>query len=555
MLINRLATQGDAFPRNPSKLLGALLLGLLCLLLVACGGRERDVDAAARDGILLVGNGAEPMSLDPHLVTGVPENRILAALIEGLIAYHPTDDEEPEPGVAESWEHNGDYTVWRFRLRENARWSNGDPVVAEDFVYSWQRMLSPALGAQYAEMLYVIRNAEAFHRGELQDFRQVGVRALDNRNLEVILKGSTPHFLSMLKHYSFYPVNPRAVEQFGGMTERQNRWSTADNYVGNGPFRLTRWTTNQIIMVERNPAYWDAARVQLNAIHFFPIDNVNSEETAFRAGRLHLTSTVPPDRIPAFRQSHPEQLRIDPYLGTYFFRLNVTRPPLNDPRVREALNLAIDRKLLVDRVTLGGQEPAGGFVPPGLDNYEAMNRVQFNPERARQLLAEAGFPEGRGFPRKEILINTSEAHRKIAEAIQAMWRQNLGIDVGIFNQEWKVYLDSQSNLDYDIARAGWIGDYPHPLTFLEIFTTGNGNNDTGWSNPRYDALIRQAQASTSEQQRLVLLRQAEEIFLTELPIVPVYWYTNPFLIDPRVQGWNPTLLNNRPLKYVSFNQG
>jgi oligopeptide transport system substrate-binding protein len=534
-----------------TKSLRLFWIGLLSAAVIACGGGDRVADVAARDGILLIGNGSEPMSLDPHLVTGVPENRIISALIEGLISYHPTDAEEPEPGVAEAWEHNEDYSVWRFRLRENARWTNGDPVTAGDFTYSWQRILSPALGSQYAEMLYVIRNARAFHEGRIEDFGQVGVQAIDDRTLEVSLEGSTPHFLTMLKHYSFFPVNPRAVEQFGGMTEHQNRWSTVENYVGNGPFRLAQWTTNQIIRTEKNPDYWDSDRVQLNAIHFFPIDNVNSEETAFRAGRLHMTSTVSPDRIPSFRETIPDQLRIDPYLGVYFFRLNVTRAPLNDPRVREALNLAVDRQLLVDRVAQGGQRPASGFTPHGLDDYPEMDRVRFNPERARQLLAQAGFPGGRGFPKKEILINTSEAHRKIAEAVQAMWRQHLGIDVGIYNQEWKVYLDSQSNLDYDISRAGWIGDYPHPMTFLEIFTTGNGNNDTGWSNSTYDRLIREAQAGSPEQ-RMRLLREAETILLTELPVVPIYWYTRTYLLDPRVQGWHPTLLDNRPYKYVSF---
>ncbi len=552
MRVIDLAEAPGTFGATLSRSLRAFLIATLCLAVVACGGRERETDLGVKNGTLLIGNGAEPLSLDPHLVTGVPENRILASLIEGLIAYHPTDDEEPEPGVAESWEHNEDFTLWRFRLRDNARWSNGDPVTAGDFVYSWQRILSPALGAQYAEMLYVIRNAEAFHQGQITDFGQVGVKAIDDRTLEVALKGSTPYFLSMLKHYSFFPVNPRAVEEFGGMTERQNRWSTAENYVSNGPFRLAQWTTNQIIRVEKNPDYWDAGRVQLNQIHFFPIDNVNAEETAFRAGRLHVTSTVSPDRIASFRQSDPEALRIDPYLANYFLRINVTRAPFTDPRVREALNLAVDRQLLVDRVAQGGQAPASGLVPPGMDNYAASERVQFNPERARQLLAEAGFPGGRGFPRKEILINTSEAHRKIAEAIQAMWREHLGIDVGIYNQEWKVYLDSQSNLDYDLSRAGWIADYPHPLTFLEIFTSGNGNNDTGWTNARYDALIRQAQGASNEPDRLRLLQQAEEILMTELPIIPIYWYTRTYLKDPRVQGWHPTLLDNRPYKYVSL---
>jgi oligopeptide transport system substrate-binding protein len=552
MRISGLAGTAKQLAAGLSHWFRALFLGLACLAIAACGGSDRMADTAAKDGILLIGNGAEPLSLDPHLVTGVPENRILASLIEGLIAYHPTDDDEPEPGVAESWEHNDDFTVWRFTLRDNARWTNGDPVTAGDFVYSWQRILSPALGAQYSEMLYVIRNAEAFHQGRIDDFGQVGVRALDDRTLEVALKGSTPHFLSMLKHYSFYPVNPRAVEQFGGMTAQQNPWSTTENYVSNGPFRLTQWTTNQVIRVEKNSDYWDAGRVQLNEIRFFPIDNVNSEETAFRAGRLHITSTVSPDKIPAFRQSNPDELRIDPYLGTYFVRINVTREPFNDARVREALNLAVDRQLLVDRVAQGGQAAASGFVPQGLDDYVVSERVRFNPDRARQLLAEAGYPGGRGFPRKEILINTSEAHRKIAEAIQAMWREHLGIDVGIYNQEWKVFLDSQSNLDYDLSRSGWIADYPHPMTFLEIFTAGNGNNDTGWTNPRYDALIRQAQSAANEPDRIRLMQEAEDILMTELPIIPIYWYTRTYLLDPRVQGWHPTLLDNRPYKYVSL---
>src|SRR5690606_5228487 len=226
--------------------------------------------------------------------------------------------------------------------------------------------------------------------------------------------------------------------------------------------------------------------------------------------------------------------RIDPYLGVYFLRINVTREPFDDRRVREALNLAVDRKLLGERVAQGGQAPASGFVPQGLDDYAVSERVQFNPERARQLLADAGFPGGRGFPTKEILINTSESHRKIAEAIQAMWRQHLGIDVGIYNQEWKVYLDSQSNLDYDLARAGWIADYPHPMTFLEIFTSGNGNNDTGWRNSRFDALIRQAQSAANEPDRIRLMREAEEILMTELSIIPIYWSPNGYPLDPAV---------------------
>ena len=555
MRVNYLAVMAKRFGAMLSQSLRSLCVGMLCLSLAACGVREREVDVAAKNGILLFGNGTEPKSLDPHLVTGVPENHIISSLLEGLIAYHPTNDLEPEPGVAESWQHNEDFTVWRFKLRDDARWSNGEPVTAGDFVYSWQRILSPELGSEYAEMLYVIRNGKEFHQGKTKDFGQVGVKALDDRTLEVILAGPTPFFLNMLKHYSFFPVNPRAVERFGGMTNRQNNWSTAENFVGNGAFRLTQWTTNQIIKVAKSPSYWDAGRVKLKEIHFFPIDNVKSEETAFQAGRLHLTSTVSPDKIPVFKKKNPEQLRIEPYLGLYFFRINVTRPPFNDPRVREALNLSIDRRLLVDRVTQGGQEPASGIVPPGLAGYTVSKQVQFNPKRARELLAQAGFPGGKGFPKKEILINTSEAHRKIAEAMQAMWRENLGIDVGIYNQEWKVYLDSQSKLDFDLSRSGWIADYAYPMTFLEIFTKGNGNNDTGWSNPSYDALIQQARTAGSEPERMKLMQEAEKVILTELPVVPIYWYTRVYLKDPRLEGWNPALLDNRSYKYVSFKRG
>ncbi|MEL7447333.1 MAG: peptide ABC transporter substrate-binding protein [Pseudomonadota bacterium] len=536
--------------RRPQFLIA--LLAMLSLTLAACGERERDVDAATEQGILLYGNGSEPKSIDPHLVTGVTENKIIQSLIEGLISYHPDDDSEPYPGVAESWESNDDFTVWTFNLRDDAKWTNGDPVVAGDFVYSWERILSPALGAEYAEMLYVVENAVAFHQGEITDFSQVGVKAIDDQTLEVRLKGPTPHFLLMLKHYSFYPVNPRVVEEFGGMTNRQSGWSTVENYVGNGAFKLKEWNTNDFLEVEKNPDYWDVENVALNGIRFFPIENLNTEFTAFQGGRLHVTYEIPADRIPGLRDSNDEALRIDPYLGSYFYRVNVTREPFNDPRVREALSLAIDRNLIVERVSQGGQIPATGFVPDGISGYSTADVVSHNPARAKQLLADAGYPNGEGFPQAEILINTSENHRKIAEAIQAMWRQELGVEIGIYNQEWKVYLDSQSSLNFDISRSGWIADYVHPMTFLEIFTSGNGNNDTGWENAQYDALIRQAQTVGSEEQRTALMQQAEAILLEELPVVPIYWYTRPRLIDPRVEGWNPKLLDNRPWKTISL---
>ncbi len=532
--------------------LRAILLPLLCLFAASCGDRVRESDRAADAGILLIGNGSEPKGLDPQLQTGVPERRIINALMEGLVSGDPTDDLTSRPGVAESWSANDDFTVWTFNLRDNARWTNGDPVTAQDFVYSWQRILSPELGAQYAEMLYVIENGEQFQKGELKDFGKVGVKALDNRTLQVRLAGPTPHFLSMLQHYSFFPVNPRVVEKFGGMTDRQSSWSTLENFVGNGAFKLKTWDTNQLIEVVKNPDYWDADQVKLNAIRFYPIDNIGTEETMFRNGRLHVTEAVNPDKIPFFREAMPEQLSITPYLGVYYYEVNVTRQPFDDPRVRRALALAIDKQLLVDKVTQGGQAPATGFVPQGISGYQSSDRIQYDPALARKLLAEAGYPGGKGFPKAEILINTSESHRKIAQAVQAMWRKVLNIDVGIYNQDWKVYLDSRTQLNYDIARAGWIGDYVYPMTFLDLFTTGNGNNRTGWSNPRFDALIGQARVAKTENQRMALMQQSETLLLDDLPVIPIYWYTRVVLKDPRLQGWGPKLLDDHPYKYVWF---
>lgn len=533
------------------KIVFALMLTLVAsLLLGGCSKSERPADGAVRDQILLLGNGSEPKGLDPHIVTGVTENKIISALIEGLIAYHPTDDNEPEPGVAESWSAHDNYSRWVFRLRPDARWSNGDPVTASDFVYSWRRILTPALGAEYADMLHILEGAEAFHRGQTDDFSTVGVKAVDGQTLEVRLVGPTPYFLGMLKHYSWYPVHPPTIERFGGIAQRGSQWTRPGNYVGNGPFVLAEWALNKVIRVTRNPLYWDSERVRLKEIRFFPIENVTTEETAFRNGQLHVTNSLKSDKIPWYRDNRPDILHIGPYLGTYFYRLNVTRGPLGDARVRLALNLALDRQLIVDTVTLGGQRPAFGYTPDGMRGYSPPQPLSYDPERARALLAEAGFPGGKGFPTFSILFNTLEDHRKIAEAVQQMWRRHLGINVTLTNQEWKVYIDSQVKMDYDLSRAGWIGDYMDPITFLSMWTTNNGNNNTGWTNREFDDLIRRAQRSGSVEEHFSLLHKAETIFMEELPVVPLYWYTRTYLLDPRVQGWHPKLLDNRPYKYI-----
>ena len=522
----------------------------LALLLGGCGEGIPDVDTATGEGILLFGNGAEPKTLDPQRATGVTENRIISALVEGLIAYHPTDDNLPEPGVAESWESNEDASVWTFRLREEARWSNGDPVTAEDFVYSYERMLNPAYPGEYAQMLYVLENAEGYNSGRVTDFGEVGVKALGDRILRFQLVGPTPYFLNMLKHYSWFPVHPPTIETHGGPFDMSGAWTLPENFVGNGPLNLTEWKPNQYVFLSRSPSYWDRERVRLNGIYFFPVEDSNTEKRMFDSGRLHVTSTVPTNDIPRLKEERPDIMNIDDYLGTYFYRLNVTREPLDNPLVRKALAFAIDREAIVERVALGDQTPAHAFVPMGFNNYPTPDRLGYDPERARALLAEAGYPDGEGFPELYLLFNTSEGHRKIAEAIVSMWNETLGIKMQLENKEWKVYLDAQSHLDYDVARAGWIGDYMDPITFLGMFTTGNGNNDTGWSNERYDFLINAALRSESEAEHFALLLEAEEILLEELPVVPLYWYTRIYLKDPRLRGWSAKLLDNHPVKYL-----
>lgn len=528
---------------------------LLAAALLALAGCARDPDStpraeATRQKILLFGNSAEPPSLDPHLSTTIDGHTIIKALLEGLIAYHPEDENKLEPGVAESWAHE-DYLVWTFQLRHDARWSNGDPVTARDFLYSFQRMLTPQLGARYSEMLFILKNARRFNKGELDDFTKVGARAIDDHTLRIELEAPTPHFPQLLKHHAWYPVHPPTIEKRGGMGRPDSDW-TRQEYVGNGPFVLAEWAVHTVIRVARNPHYWDAETVRLNEIHFFPISDLNVEDQLFDTGRLHYQNAVPPNRIPVYQKNGDPYLRMDPWLGSYFYTINVTEPPFDDARVRRALSLAVNRRAIIKRVAKGGQAPALSITPPGLEGYVPPTAGEFNPKRARELLAEAGYPDGRGFPRFSVLFNSSEAHKAIAESIAQMWKSVLGIEVDLRNQEWKTYIESTEQLDYEIARSSWIGDYPYPDTFLAIFQSSNGNNRTGWANARYDELLEASVKESDAQRRLDLLHQAETILLEEMPIIPIYFYTRIYRIDPAVKGWHPTLLDNHNYKYVDL---
>jgi oligopeptide transport system substrate-binding protein len=530
-----------------------LLAGLIAALFGfhhARTHRPLRVDTAREQGILLLGNGTDPATLDPHLATGTPEHHILDALFEGLVTPAADNPDGNAPGAAERWQTE-DFVHWTFHLRRDGRWSDGRPVTSGDFLFAFERILSPALAADYAPMLYPLRNAEAFNTGKISDFREVGVEAPDDHTLRLTLQGPAPYLLSMLKHYAWYPVPRHVIERHGRMTDRVSPWTRAGHFVGNGAFQLKEWRLNHYLAVERNPHYWDAASVRLNGIHFFPIVSDATEERAYRDGQLHATQTLPLAKIPEYRQ-RPD-CRIDPLLGVYFYRCNVTVKPLDDPRVRRALALALDRESLTGNVLRAGQQPAHGFTPPGCaEGYTTPRVLAFDPEQARRLLAEAGFPDGRGFPPLEILINTSEAHRVIAEAVQEMWKRHLNVRVGVRNEDWGVYLESQRKLAFSLSRAAWVGDYLDPSTFLTMWRTGDGNNNTGWSNPKYDGLLEASAREGDPARRFEILGQAERLLLDELPVLPVYWYVRPWLKRPEVQGWPPSVLDHRCYKAIAL---
>lgn len=529
-----------------------LLAGFIAWFHQSRSTRPLRVEIARKEGRLIVGNGTEPATMDPSIATGVPEHHIFDALFEGLVATTIEDPDANGPGMATHWDTE-DYVTWIFHLRPEAKWSDGTPLTAHDFVWSFQRILSPALASEYAEMLYPLRGAREFNEGKTKDFSSVGAQALDDHTLKLTLNGPAPYLPSMLKHYSWHPVPRHVIEKFGGMTDRDTRWTRAGNLVGNGPYKLKEWRFTHSITVEKNPQHWDAEKVRIQEIVFLPIVSDATEERAFRDGQIHKTESMPLAQVPEYREKHPELFHEHSLLSTYFYRINVTRPPLNNKLVRRALALAIDREGLIRNVLRAGQKPATGFTPPGAgQGYMPPDVLGFRPEEARRLLAEAGFPNGKGFPKFEILINTLEAHRTIGEAIQEMWKKHLNIQVAVLNQDWGVYLDSQKKLQYDVCRAGWVGDYLDPFTFLSIWQTGDGNNQTGWSNVRYDGLMQASLRERDTARRLAQLKEAESILLDELPVLPVYWYVRNQLIRPELKGYKPSLLEHICYKALYF---
>lgn len=528
---------------------GLLALALCLLVLCGCGKRETLVEIGDRTQELFISNADEPSGLDPQTSIGNIEANIQLALFEGLVTGDPKQN-MPRPGVAETWDISPDGKIYTFHLRHNALWSNGDPVTADDFVESYRRMLMPSLAAQYSYMLYPVTNAEAYNLGKITNFDQVGFKALDRFTLRVTLHSPTPYLLSMMIHQSWYPVPIKTIEKYGALDDEANTWTRPGHIVGNGPFVLKEWRMNSHILVAKSPTYWDAAHVRLNKIYFDPTSSYDTEERMFRSGQLHDTFQASPSKIAYYEKYKPNLIVISPELATYYYKINVLRPPLNDKRVRKALAMAIDRHAITETVSRGGELPAGCLTPPDTAGYTCKTQIREDIPAARKLLAEAGYPDGKGFPTIELLFNTLQSHKAIAEALQEMWRKNLNIDVRLHNEEWKVYLDTMHHTNYDIGRAGWIGDYQDPSTFLDCFTTDSGNNETGWSNLEYDKLCKAASDIGDQSARFAYFQKAEAILMDEMPIIPIYFYTLPRMIRPSVKGFYPNLLDQHNYKYV-----
>jgi oligopeptide transport system substrate-binding protein len=624
------------------------------------------VQIANEENILIVGNSGEPKGLDPHLVSGVLESNIIRALFEGLCVEDPDKDSSSLPGVAKNWTANEDSTEWIFELNPEAKWSDGVPVTAKDFVFSYRRLLSPDPDwpAEYAEMLYFLKNGEAYHRSHfgnilcgndpdfpvkwkilkesnfegdpklklsnfvgktfsdlderdlkkfasylsegqqvdltqlsatkvetekltevekriffnskgidnlnksdlkllkqntsilnwadqvpeevrqlvleriikhheagkpnLWDKAEVGVTALDDFTLKINLRGPIPFLPEITKHYTWYPVPKHVILKHGKInTAYQSPWTRVENIVSNGAFKLKTWRTNHFLEIERNNYYWD------------------------RDKQLHLTYTVPSELIPMAKEKYPAQLRQEPYVGVRFLRVNNRKEPLNDPKVRRAFALSIDQKSICEEILQGGQTPASGIVPP-FGNYKPPGVIHFDPEKAKILLAESGYESTSSFPEISLLTTNSDSGLREAEALQAMWQKHLGIKVRIMQREWTTYLQKQYDADYDICVAGWIGDYLDPTTFLEMWITDGGNNNTGWGSNEFEDLLNKAENTTDVATRMEILSQAEQTILNDTPVLPIYWYTTNYLIRPEVKGWNPLLLNNHPFKSVKI---
>ncbi len=521
------------------------------LLAGACGQQANPVgeavDRPASETTLHRGNGVEPDSMDPHKGEGTSGANILRDLFDGLVGTAP--DGGLEPGAAESWDISDDLMIYTFHLRPDGRWSNGDPVTAEDFVYGLRRSADPATLSEYSQVLAPILNAEEVIHGSLPP-ESLGVEAVDDQTLVIRLKGPTPYFLELLTHATTYPVHRTSVERYG------NRFARPGNLISNGAYVLDEWVVQSHIRLVKNPYYHGADTVRIENVYYYSIENPSVELKRYRAGELDWTESVPHQQLDWIRENMPEELRIAPYFGSYYYGFNVTRPPFKDQTgLRRALTMVVRRDILTEKVTGAGELPAVTYVPP-VTGYAAPLPEwatwswEKRLEEARRLYEEAGYSEDNPLE-IEIRYNTNENHRRIALALSAMWKQALGVRCRLLNEEFKVFLETRkSKAVTELFRAAWIGDYQDPFSFLEIMHSTHGQNDVGYANPLYDALIEGSMVETDPATRMQMLQDAERILLEDQPVVPLFFYVNRRVIKPWVKGWDDSLLDYHPTRHM-----
>lgn len=536
------------FQRHASSRLVAALL--VAGVLAACGPADGPGGPGAPDPVLDRGLGPEPETLDPQLARTVQAHIVLRDLFEGLAGYSPGG--ELVPAAAESWAVSADGLSYTFRLRPEARWSNGEPVTAEDFVFAFRRLVDPETAAFYAETLIAVQNASAIVEGRLPP-ANLGARAVGTHELEIVLERPTPYFLNLVAHPATFPVNPRSRAAHG------DEFARPGTLVSNGAYTLGAWELGSVITLERNAHYWNDDATAIDTVRHHVTEEPNAELYRYRAGELDVTGTIPADAISTLREQRPDELRIAPFLGIYYYGFNLNHPELGaKPGLRQALSMAIDRDVLTRNVTGRGEEPAWSWVPPGVANYEPrrLRYADLSREerlaRARRLYEQAGY--GPDNPLDiEIRYNTSETHQRIAVAIQAMWREALGFEATLINEEFRVLVANMRAMSItEIFRSAWMGDYNDAYTFLSIFESDNPSNMFGYRNEDYDSLLERAERQTDLGNRRLFLEEAERELLDDHPVIPIYYYVSKHLVSPRIRGWQDNVLDYHYSQHLSF---
>jgi oligopeptide transport system substrate-binding protein len=506
-----------------------LTLALLFTLTAGCG----KAGSGANEQLFRYALEAEPATLDPAKSTAIPESLVELQIFEGLTRLDAKD--QPVPGVAEKWEVSPDGLKYIFHLRANAKWSNGEPVTAHDFAFAWKRALSPEVASENAYMLFPLKNGQAYNEKKATA-DQVGVKVIDDHTLEVTLEKPTAYFLSLAAFHAFYPVHQQTV------TASPDKWANEVNtLIGNGPFKISNWVHSGKIEFAKNDQYWDTAAVKLIKMEW-PISDSQTTRLAMLENS-QVDMMVEPPVVEHDRLTQAGLLKISPYLGLYYYVFNTQKAPFDNVQVRKAFAQAINRDLLVKNVIKGGKKPAYAWVAPGLTNpatgkdfrEEGGNYALEDAAQAKKLLAGAGYADGSGLPPVTLLFNTGELHKAIAEAVQEMWKQNLGVSVTLTNQESKVFLESRNQGDFQVARASWVGDYADPMTFMDVFK--DPDNDAKYNNPAYNRLIEQAQSTNDQQVRMQAMHAAEKILFDDAVIIPIYYTTQPFVAKPYVKGY------------------